>query len=45
LLADVVSSESAAFSVTYTEHARRKTVTALDAVYAVKRQGKTFDGF
>ena len=28
-------------SVTYTEHARRKTVTALDVVYALKRQGKT----
>ena len=24
-------------SVTYTEHARRKTVTALDVVYALKR--------
>ena len=28
-------------AVTYTEHARRKTVTALDVVYALKRQGKT----
>jgi histone H2A/histone H4 len=28
-------------SVTYTEHARRKTVTAMDVVYALKRQGKT----
>jgi len=27
-------------AVTYTEHARRKTVTALDVVYALKRQGK-----
>nr|P80737.3 RecName: Full=Histone H4-1 [Blepharisma japonicum] len=26
-------------AVTYTEHARRKTVTALDVVYALKRQG------
>jgi histone H4 len=25
-------------SVTYTEHAKRKTVTALDVVYALKRQ-------
>ena len=25
-------------AVTYTEHARRKTVTALDVVYALKRQ-------
>ena len=32
-------------SVTYTEHARRKTVTALDVVYALKRQGKTLCGF
>jgi histone H4 len=32
-------------SVTYTEHARRKTVTALDVVYALKRQGKTIYGF
>lgn len=26
-------------AVTYTEHARRKTVTAMDIVYALKRQG------
>ena len=32
-------------SVTYTEHARRKTVTALDVVYALKRQGRTIYGF
>ena len=32
-------------SVTYSEHARRKTVTALDVVYALKRQGKTIYGF
>jgi histone H4 len=32
-------------SVTYTEHARRKTVTALDVVYALRRQGKTLYGF
>ena len=32
-------------SVTYTEHARRKTVTALDVVYALKRQGTTLYGF
>jgi histone H3/H4 len=31
-------------SVTYTEHARRKTVTAMDVVYALKRQGKTLYG-
>jgi hypothetical protein len=28
-------------SVTYTEHAKRKTVTSLDVVYALKRAGKT----
>ena len=32
-------------SVTFCEHARRKTVTALDVVYALKRQGKTLYGF
>ena len=31
--------------VTYTEHARRNTVTAMDVVYALKRQGKTLYGF
>ena len=30
---------------TYTEHAKRKTVTALDVVYALKRQGRTLYGF
>lgn len=32
-------------AVAYTEHARRKTVTAMDVVYALKRQGKTLYGF
>ncbi|KAJ7889097.1 histone-fold-containing protein, partial [Mycena olivaceomarginata] len=32
-------------SVTYTEHAKRKTVTALDVVYALKRSGRTLYGF
>lgn len=32
-------------SVTYAEHARRNTVTAMDVVYAMKRQGKTLYGF
>ena len=34
-------------AVTYTEHARikTKTVTALDVVYALKRQGRTLYGF
>ena len=32
-------------AVTYTEHARRKTVTAMDVVYALKRRGKLLYGF
>lgn len=32
-------------AVHYTEHARRKTVTAMDVVYALKRQGRTMYGF
>jgi len=32
-------------AVTYTEHAKRKTVTALDVVYALKRTGKILYGF
>ena len=32
-------------AVTYTEHARRKTVTAMDVVYGLKRNGKTLYGF
>ena len=32
-------------SVTYCEHARRKTVMALDVVYALRRQGRTLYGF
>jgi histone H4 len=32
-------------AVTYTEHGKRKTVTALDIVYALKRQGRTLYGF
>uniref|UniRef100_A0A914QPR0 Histone H4 n=1 Tax=Panagrolaimus davidi TaxID=227884 RepID=A0A914QPR0_9BILA len=32
-------------SVTYCEHARRKTVTAMDVVYALKRSGRTLYGF
>ncbi|GFP91796.1 histone h4, partial [Phtheirospermum japonicum] len=32
-------------TVTYTEHARRKTVTAMDVVYALKRKGHTLYGF
>ena len=31
-------------SVTYTEHAKRKTVTSLDVIYALKRQGRTLYG-
>jgi histone H4 len=32
-------------AVTYTEHAKRKTVTAMDVVYALKRQARTLYGF
>ena len=32
-------------AVIYTEYARRKTVTAMDVVYALKRQGRTLYGF
>ena len=32
-------------AVTYTEHAKRKTVLATDVVYALKRQGRTLYGF
>lgn len=32
-------------SVAYTEHARRKTVTAQDVVYALKRNNMTLYGF
>lgn len=32
-------------AVTYTDHARRKTVGALDVVYALKRQGRALYGF
>ncbi|EMP26029.1 Histone H4, partial [Chelonia mydas] len=32
-------------AVTYTEHAKRETVTAMDVGYALKRQGRTLYGF
>ena len=32
-------------TVTYTEHSRRKTVTAMDVVHALKRQDRTLYGF
>ena len=32
-------------AVTYTEHAKRKTITAMDVIYALKRQGRTLYGF
>ena len=32
-------------ATTYTEHARQKTVTAMDVVYALKRQCRTLYGF
>ncbi len=32
-------------AITYTEHGARKTVTALDVIHAMKRQGKALLGF
>jgi histone H4 len=32
-------------TVAFTEHAGRKTVKAMDVVYALKRQGHTLYGF
>nr|XP_055189470.1 uncharacterized protein LOC129514789 [Nyctereutes procyonoides] len=32
-------------AVAYAEHGRRKTVTAMDVVYALNRQGRTLYGF
>lgn len=32
-------------AIAYTDHAKRKTVTAMDVVYALKRQGRTLYGF
>lgn len=32
-------------AVTYTEHSKRKTVTAMDVVHALKRQGRILYGF
>ena len=32
-------------TVTYTEHVKRKPVTAIDIVYVLKRQGRTLYGF
>lgn len=32
-------------AITYCEHSRRKTVTAMDVVYALKKQDKTLYGF
>ena len=32
-------------AVTYIEHAQRKTVTDVDVVYVLKRQGRTLYGF
>ncbi|XP_037698183.1 histone H4-like [Choloepus didactylus] len=32
-------------AVTYTEHAKPKTVTAMDIIYALKRQGRTLYSF
>ena len=32
-------------AVTCTEHTKRKTVTTMDVVYALKRQGRALYGF
>jgi len=32
-------------AMTYAEHAKRKTVTTMDVLYALKRQGRTLYGF
>ena len=32
-------------AATYAEHARRKTITAMDVVYALKRNGRRLYGF
>ena len=32
-------------AITYTDHADRATVSAMDVVYALKRQGRTLYGF
>ena len=32
-------------AVTYNEHSKIKTVTAMDVVYALKRQGRTLYGY
>jgi len=32
-------------AVTYTEHSRRKTVSSVDIIYALKRHGKTLYGY
>jgi len=32
-------------AVTFCEHSSRKTISALDVVYSLKRQGKTLYGF
>jgi len=32
-------------AIIYTEHARRKTVTAMDVVYGLKKNGQTLYGF
>ena len=32
-------------AIEYTKHAQRKTVTSMDVVYSLKRQGRTIYGF
>ncbi|PNH00334.1 Histone H4 [Tetrabaena socialis] len=42
---DVLGHDGHALGVDGAQHARRKTVTALDVVYALKRQGRALYGF
>ena len=32
-------------AIVYTEHSKRKTVTAMDVIYSLKRQGRSLYGF
>ena len=43
-ISGLIYDETRGDSVTYTEHAKRKTVTSLDVIYALKRQGRTLYG-
>ncbi|PAV71411.1 hypothetical protein WR25_03502 [Diploscapter pachys] len=40
-----VPGERVRYAVTYCKHAKRKAITAMDVVYALKRQERTLYGF